>query len=301
MPGIGWRELDSGEMAAMQRRNGSARIASLLAGCLVLVAAGPSWAEEPSAAELERARGLYLDLMERTLTDLVYENRPQVRDQLAGEVSLVDILRGEKYEYPARAHTMIGLARLRNIRTLVEDVIAKDVPGDLLEAGAWRGGATIYMRAVLEAHGVRDRVVWVADSFEGLPPPNPELYPADENLKLNEIPQLAVSIEEARLNFERYGLLDDQVKFLKGWFKDTFPTAPIEQIAVLRLDGDLYESTMDSLVPLYPKVASGGYVIVDDYKIIPACRKAVDDYRAEHGIDAPLQEVDWNAVYWRKP
>ena len=104
-----------------------------------------------------------------------------------------------------------------------------------------------------------------------------------------------------RRNFERYGLLDDQVKFLKGWFKDTFPGARIDQLAVLRLDGDLYESTMDTLVPLYPKVTSGGYVIVDDYRIIPACKKAVDDYRAEHGIEAPLLEIDWNSVYWQKP
>lgn len=278
-----------------------ARIMACLVACLALAPVRPAAGEGGQEAELARARGLYLDLMVRTLTDLVYENDPQVRAQLAGEVSLEDILRGKRYEYPARAHTMIGVARLRNVQALVEDVIANGVPGDLLEAGAWRGGATILMRAVLKAHGVEDRVVWVADSFEGLPPPDPERYPADEGLNLNENAQLAVSIEEVRRNFERYGLLDDRVKFLKGWFKDTFPAAPIEKLAVLRLDGDLYESTMDSLVPLYPKVASGGYVIVDDYKIIPACRMAVDDYRAAHGIDAPLVDVDWNAVYWKKP
>jgi hypothetical protein len=272
-----------------------------LAAGLLLLCCGPSGTGDPAADELARARNLYLDLMEHSLLDLVYENHPQVRRQLAGEVSVADILQGDEYDYPARAYTMIGLERLRNIRTLVEDVIARGVPGDLLEAGAWRGGATIYMRAVLAAHGVRDRSVWVADSFEGLPPPNPELYPADADLNLHLDPDLAVSLEEVRRNFERYGLLDEQVKFLKGWFKDTFPAAPIERLAVLRLDGDLYESTMDSLVSLYPKVVSGGYVIVDDYKIIPACRKAVDDYRAQHGISAELVSIDWNAVYWRKP
>ncbi len=273
----------------------------LWVACLLPLAFSLARADVEQDAERARLRDLYLDVMARALTDLIYEDRPQVREQLAGEVSLEDMLRGEAYEYPARAHTMIGLTRLSNIRRLVEDVIAKDVPGDLLEAGAWRGGATIYMRAVLAAHAEQDRVVWVADSFEGLPPPSPDKYPADAGLDLHENEQLAVSIEEARRNFARYGLLDDQVRFLKGWFKDTFPTAPIEKLAVLRLDGDLYESTMDSLVPLYPKVASGGYVIVDDYRIIPACRKAVDDYRAAHGIDAPLVEIDWNAVYWQKP
>jgi hypothetical protein len=196
---------------------------------------------------------------------------------------------------------MIGLARLSNIQELVENVLARDVPGDLIEAGAWRGGATIFMRAVLKAHAVTDRTVWVADSFEGLPPPNPEEYPADQGLDLNTIEDLAVSQEEAAANFERYGLLDNQVRFIKGWFKDTLPTAPIRQLAVFRVDADLYESTMDALVPLYPKVASGGYVIVDDYKVIPACKEAVDDYRAEHGITAPLNHIDWNAVYWQKP
>ena len=273
----------------------------LLPLAALLLVSGPAAGAGSGEAELARVRSLYLDVMARSLTDLIYENHPQVREQLAGDVSLAEILAGAEYDYPVRAHTMIGLARLANIRKLVEDVLAKDVPGDLLEAGAWRGGATIYMRAVLAAHDVRDRAVWVADSFEGLPPPDPERYPADAGLDLHENQSLAVSLEEARRNFERYGLLDDQVRFLKGWFKDTFPTAPIEKLAVLRLDGDLYASTMDSLVPLYPKVASGGYVIVDDYKIIPACRKAVDDYRAKHAITAPLVDVDWNAVYWRKP
>lgn len=285
----------------MRRSSRIPGFAALLAACLVSLAHGHPASAGSDDAELERVRSLYLDAIQRSLLDLVYENDPKVRAQLAGEVSMQDILRGEAYSYPTRARTMIGIKRLENIRALVGDVIAKRVPGDLLEAGAWRGGATIYMRAVLEAHGVRDRTVWVADSFEGLPAPNAEQYPADDGLNLHENTDLAVSISDVRRNFERYGLLDDQVKFLKGWFKDTFPDAPIEKLAVLRLDGDLYESTMDSLVPLYPKVSSGGYVIVDDYKIIAACRKAVDDYRAKHGIDAPLVDIDWNAVYWQKP
>jgi len=249
----------------------------------------------------DRAVDLYLDLMQSTLTDLIYENDPKMRARLAAAPAFFeDMQRGVQFGYPERAHTMIGLARLANIRALVEDVIARGVPGDLIEAGAWRGGATIYMRAVLAAYGVTDRTVWVADSFEGLPPPNPEKYPMDEGLDLHEIEELAVSRQEAERNFERYGLLDDQVRFLEGWFKDTLPDAPIEQLAILRLDADLYESTMDAINPLYPKLSSGGYVIVDDYKLIPACRKAINDYRQAHGITEPLIDIDWNAVYWRK-
>lgn len=261
----------------------------------------PDPAERRGTLESSRAVDLYLDLMKATLTDLVYENEPKMRARLAAEPTFFeDLKRGIQYGYPDRAHTMIGLSRLENIRTLVEDVIAGGVPGDLLEAGAWRGGATIFMRAVLAAHGETDRTVWVADSFEGLPPPNPDEFPADKGLDLHEIDELAISLEEAQRNFERYGLLDDQVRFLKGWFKDTLPDAPIEQLAILRLDADLYESTMDAIVPLYSKVTPGGYVIVDDYKLIPACRKAIDDFRAQNGITEPLVDIDWNAVYWQK-
>lgn len=100
--------------------------------------------------------------------------------------------------------------------------------------------------------------------------------------------------------FERYGLLDDRVRFLEGWFRDTLPTAPVDKLSVLRLDGDLYESTMDGLVNLYPKVSPGGFVIVDDYGNIQACKAAVHDYRARHGGTEPIVDVDGSGVWWRR-
>jgi hypothetical protein len=155
------------------------------------------------------------------------------------------------------------------------------------------------MRAILKTYGVTDRTVWVADSFEGLPPPNDEKYPADRGLFFNEIRSLAVSLKEVQDNFRAYGLLDDQVKFLKGWFKDTLPVAPIERLAVLRLDGDLYESTMDALRALYHKLSPGGYAIVDDY-YIDACRQAVTDFRRDNAIEDPLRIIDRASVFWQK-
>ncbi len=95
-------------------------------------------------------------------------------------------------------------------------------------------------------------------------------------------------------------MLDEGVRFLKGWFKDTLPSAEAEAYAVLRLDGDMYESTMDALNALYPKLSPGGFLIVDDYGAVPACRQAVEDYRAVHGIDEPIIEIDWTGAYWRK-
>ncbi len=173
------------------------------------------------------------------------------------------------------------------------------IPGDLIETGVWWGGATIFMRAILKAYGITDRTVWVADSFEGVPPPDAEKYPADAGWDLAQFDCLAVSLEDVRANFDRYGLLDQQVRFLKGWFRDTLPTAPIEQLAVLRLDGDLYESTMDALSNLYPKLSVGGYAIIDDY-MVSACAKAVQDYRRQHGINEKIEVIDTEGIFWRK-
>lgn len=100
-------------------------------------------------------------------------------------------------------------------------------------------------------------------------------------------------------NFARYGLLDEQVRFLPGWFADTLPQAPIAQLALLRLDGDMYSSTIQTLEALYDKVTPGGYVIVDDY-ILKGCRQATDDFRARRGIVEAIQDIDGAGVYWRK-
>jgi O-methyltransferase len=208
--------------------------------------------------------------------------------------------RDEGRDWPATAETMIGLKRLDNLQRCVETILADDVPGDLIETGVWRGGATIFMRAVLAAHRVTDRIVWVADSFQGLPEPDAARYPADEGDRHSIFEQLAVSAEQVRANFEKYGLFDDQVRFLEGWFADTLPTAPINQLAVARLDGDLYESTWDAINVLYPRLSPGGFLIVDDYGGIPACAKAIQDYRTEHAITEPIEQIDWTGVFWRK-
>jgi hypothetical protein len=182
----------------------------------------------------------------------------------------------------------------------VDDVISNDVPGDLLEAGVWRGGASIFMRGMLKARGVTDRTAWLADSFEGLPAPDLDRYPADEGMKLHELPIMAVSLEQVKENFAAFHLLDDQVRFLKGWFRDTLPQAPVGELAVLRADGDMYESTTQILDNLYDKVSPGGYVIIDDYGDYGACRQAVDEFRERRGITDPLVVVDWSGVYWQK-
>lgn len=235
---------------------------------------------------------LYLDLMKRCLTNWIYADME--------EKPFDEQARAEGRDRPSTAHSMIGLKRLDNLQFCVEDVLANRVPGDLIEAGVWRGGATIFMRAILKAYGVENRHVWVADSFEGLPPPDPKKYPYDAGDRHYTAEELAVPLDQVKANFERYGLLDSQVRFLKGWFRDTLSRAPIEKLAVIRLDGDLYESTMDALVSLYPKLSVGGYLIVDDYGAVSACRQAVHDYRESHGISDEILPIDWAGVYWQR-
>jgi len=237
---------------------------------------------------------LYLDLMRKCLTATLEEGpelvevRPRdwLRAGIARALGAAGLKlarsRADRREARARgldnnprADTMIGLARLDNIRMCVERVLADGVPGDLIEAGVWRGGAAVFMRAVLAAHGMRDRTVWVADSFAGLPPPDEAACPADRGDRHHEQEWLAVTLDEVKGTFRKYGLLDGQVRFLQGWFKDTLPGAPIERLALIRLDGDMYQSTMDGLAALYPRLSVGGYVILDDWNLIPACRRAI--------------------------
>lgn len=201
---------------------------------------------------------------------------------------------------PFAGETMIGLKRLDNVRACVEKALEDGVPGDIIETGVWRGGCAIFMRGILAAHAVKDRNVWLADSFAGLPEPDLSRYPLDSFSNLHAQAELAVSKREVEDNFRRFGLLDDQVRFLVGWFKDTLPTMTGHTWSVIRLDGDLYQSTIEALENLYPGLSPGGFCIVDDYGSYEACRRAVDDYRGRNGIDEEIVDIDGSGVFWRR-
>ena len=251
----------------------------------------------------EPAIRLYLDLLKRSLTNTLFETEPD-----ADQENELRFVHGFIHHYiNSSAVSMLPLTRFDHLQSCIEDVLARDIAGDLIETGVWRGGATIFMRAALKAYGVTDRAVWVADSFEGLPEPDAEKFPLEAKAHQGPVmtktyKHLAASLEEVQRNFRAYGMLDGQVRFLKGWFKDTLPNAPIEALAILRLDGDFYESTRDGLVNLYDKLSIGGYAIIDDYGETSwtYCRKAVDGFRRERGIEEPLVRVDSKCHFWRK-
>ena len=239
--------------------------------------------------------GKYFDLLIGTLTGTINEDEPispWSKEGYDPEVRTIG------RDWPATACSMIGTVRMINLQRLVCDVIENDVPGDAIETGVWRGGACILMKSIFNIYGCYDRKVWVADSFKGLPEPNADEYERDVDDIHHTFEPLRVSKEQVADNFRKFGVLDENVKFLEGWFKDTLHKAPIDKLAILRLDGDMQESTTQALDALYHKVSKGGYVIIDDYGLDP-CRKSVDSFRDKHGISSPLFEVDAACVYWQ--
>jgi O-methyltransferase len=242
------------------------------------------------------AHDLYLRLLCKSLSNLIYGPVPP--DPWNDGLYRRDAIPGRDRQSPA--HTMVGVLRLANLCALTQRVIDSDIPGDLIETGVWRGGCCILMRGVLAANSVHDRKVYVADSFQGLPPPRPHMFPQDAGVTLHTIPELAVSLDAVKANFLRYDLLDDQVVFVQGFFSDTLPSIDAKQFSLIRLDGDMYESTYVALENLYPKLSKGGFVIIDDYGAIDQCKKAVTDYRNKMGITEAIQHSDWTEIWWRK-
>lgn len=263
---------------------------------------------DPLAARLVSNRSAYLDLLESCLLGTIYEDPPI--DPWAGVKTPVDAnttvvtpgvydpkKRHFGHDWPLHAHTMVGTLRMKNVRQIAEYLLENAVPGDFIETGVWRGGVCIYLAGILKAYGNTERALYVCDSFEGLPKPE---YPEDKGDIHHVYPQLAVSLEEVQANFRKYGLLTDDVSFVKGWFNESLPTVPSKQFALIRLDGDMYGSTMDALMALYDNLVPNGFVIVDDYHSVKGCKKAVDEFRELHDITDPLREIDGTGVYWQR-
>jgi O-methyltransferase len=278
--------------------------------------------QTPDPQTADSVELLYLDLLKKSLTRYLFPERYRpvagergsVRGALYEPVRRVlekrryelvrraptDLVaRYEGLDWPGEAETMVGVRRLDHLQLCITSILERGVAGDLVEAGVWRGGASIFMRGVLAAFGDSTRKVWVADSFQGLPRPDPSLYPADAGDRHWTAQGLAVSLETVRANFAKYGLLDDRVVFLPGWFSETLAKVPIEKIALLRCDGDMYSSTIQVLQSLYGRVVVGGFVIVDDYGDVEGCKTAVDDFRRDNNILGPSERIG-PSIAWRR-
>ncbi|HHZ92805.1 TPA: macrocin O-methyltransferase [Candidatus Poribacteria bacterium] len=252
---------------------------------------------------MQKLKSLYIEQLKKSIMDTLNQN---VADSLINPDSTEEQSQPEWFNHFwfGNALTMCSLKRLNNVQFCLENCLQENIPGDFIECGVWRGGVAILMRGILAAHGVTDRRVWAADSFQGLPsPPQDSIDQKMYNFeKVIEANRFAVSLETVKSNFARYDLLDDGVQFLPGWFHETLPKVQIDKLAVLRLDGDYYESTMDTLIHLYPKLSIGGYIIIDDWGLDQICgeKQAVIEYRQNHRITDQIIDIDYHSAYWQK-
>lgn len=260
---------------------------------------------------------LYLDLLAKSLTNYepepFYEFEPYNDFENKELTTSINLIKNEglavcsvsKYnpldrelgkDWPKKGETMVGIKRLQNLQYCVNEIAKNQIEGDFLEAGVWRGGASIFLNALNQVFCDAQKTIWVADSFEGLPKSSLD---QDKKYDFTIYDELSVPLEQVKKNFEKYNLLTPNVKFIKGWFKDTLPNLNVKKLSLLRMDGDLYESTMDILNNLYHKVSIGGYIIVDDY-CLDCCVQAITDFRKRHNITDEIKTIDWTGVYWQK-
>jgi O-methyltransferase len=239
-------------------------------------------------------RAAYIDLLKRTITNYAF---------LGGDSSFEDFhcvthydLEQAKWKIDrvAQPLTLLTKGQLDLIEEIVVVLDELKVPGDFLEAGVWRGGAIILMRALLDAYRIDHRRVFAADSFSGIPQNRHAVNdPVDDWSD-----RWAASLEEVRQSVARLGFLDEKIVFVPGYFADSLGSLTNERFALIRLDSDSYDSVRTSLEYLYPLLSTGGFVIIDDWHL-PGCRMAVEDFRARHAIGGEIQVSSGNA-FWAK-
>jgi hypothetical protein len=208
-------------------------------------------------------------------------------------------------------YTMTSVERMYALYEAVRYVVAAGVEGDVVECGVWRGGSSMLAASTLLAAGDDTRGVWLYDTFEGMTEPSSrdveitgrrvddiwqEVRADRDNELLCESP-----LDEVRANMARTGFPGARIRYVAGPVEDTIPGQMPERIAVLRLDTDWYDSTHHELVHLYPRLAEGGVLIVDDYGHWLGAREAVDGYLREQGITLLLNRIDYTGRIAVKP
>jgi O-methyltransferase len=206
--------------------------------------------------------------------------------------------------------TMTGRARLLALVDAVRYVVARDVPGALAECGVWRGGSVLAMALTLIDAGTTDRDLHLYDTFEGMTQPTEadvsELHPPalatwEQAQRAGERPWSElfspdeVSEDAVRTTVLGSGYPAERVHLVHGPVEETLPAHAPEALALLRLDTDWYESTLHELVHLWPRLATGGVLIIDDYGHWRGARQAVDEYFAAHPPAPLLHRIDYTA------
>lgn len=239
-------------------------------------------------------RHAYIELVKRSVTGFVGLGAGRSFETFSA-LSCYDVKRGQwLVDQASRPMTVLTKGQLDLIENCILDLEARKIPGDIIEAGVWRGGAVILMLAVLKAHDIIERRIVAADSYEGIPRNHAFRH---DPVDLWE-DRWAASLEEVRSNIQRFGLLDGPVEFVPGYFRASLGALTDRRFALIRLDSDAHDSVAASLEHLYPLLSPGGTLIIDDWHLI-GCRIAVDSFRRRFGIQEPIVEEAGNG-YWTK-
>lgn len=211
--------------------------------------------------------------------------------------------------FTAKRYTMSNPVRCRHLWNTCQQVLNRDVPGCFVECGVWKGGSSAIMALAIK-HTSQKRHLHLFDSFEGLPEPTEKdgaaaaAYSGGRNKgKLAAINQCRAGLDEVRhLILDVVKVNNEFAHFHVGWFQNTIPTdaGQLGPIALLRLDGDWYDSTKICLEHLYPLLSPGGVIILDDYFCWEGCQKATDEYRSRNNIPHPIHQIDQDAAFWMK-
>ena len=192
-------------------------------------------------------------------------------------------------DWPPFGYTMVGTQRLENFRAAILEVNRNKIPGAIAELGVWRGGAMIMAAAVCKDASMQ-RELYVFDAFESLPG-----YGSSSSFLEN-------SMDEVKQYFELFDVYDEHVHFVKGLFKESLPKFKDFQdpIAVLRVDGNFYDSYQDAMYYLYPNVPVGGIVIFDDVMSHAAVGRFWKDFKADYSMPEELNRIDRHSAWFRK-
>lgn len=230
------------------------------------------------------------------------------------------------WDQPTYGLSMTGVTRMKSMAWMVRKMQKKRIHDVYVEAGVWRGGMSIFVAAALQLYGQQDRKLFLADSFQGLPLPRPGTLRSDESFYANDRTlnmSLSVGAHHVLSNFDAYGVPRNQVELIKGNFVDSLPRLRQRlftsgtQIAILRMDGDMHDSTLDILYNLYELVAVGGFIVIDDFgwdhatrggknsTAIPlfGAKSALLDFRTLHGIEDEahlMHNVDGLCAWFQK-
>jgi len=207
------------------------------------------------------------------------------------------------------AYTMTTPPRIYALVRATEYVAARGIPGALVECGVWRGGSMMAVALTLLRLGVTDRELYLFDTFSGMTPPTHEDVRRtgerasdllDAESRDADVWAIA-SLDEVRAALLSVGYPEERIHFVKGPVEETLPRHAPQQIALLRLDTDWYASTKHELIHLYPRLASGGVLILDDYGFWQGARQAVDEYVAANAVQLLLNRIDHTARIAVKP